>query len=164
MQKKNKRAVELRRRRELEKRTSRWTVGLAVSGSVSGLLPTAGVPLLRLLAEESGLRTVLSKALHRTGFSPGYDRGQVVTDLAVGLGLGAVSVTAAAGVLQQAAVACGPVPTAVTAWRVVEELDAAMLDKIATARAVHRRRVWAALAARPEGFPWLQVAGKTWTG
>jgi hypothetical protein len=29
---------------------------------------------------------------------------------------------------------------------------------------VQRRKVWAALATRPEGFPWLEVAGHTWDG
>jgi hypothetical protein len=29
---------------------------------------------------------------------------------------------------------------------------------------VQRREVWAALAARPAGFPWLEVAGQVWDG
>ncbi|HET6481781.1 MAG TPA: IS1380 family transposase, partial [Actinoplanes sp.] len=44
------------------------------------------------------------------------------------------------------------------------ELDEAALGRLAAARAAQRRKVWAALAARPAGFPWLQVAGKVWDG
>ena len=60
-----------------------------------------GVPLLRLLAEESGLRAGLSKAL-RKDFHPAHDRGQVVTDVAVALAHGAGRVTPAASVQHQA--------------------------------------------------------------
>jgi hypothetical protein len=43
---------------------------LDMAGSTSGLIPAVGVPLLRLLAEESGLRAGLSKALARNGSTP----------------------------------------------------------------------------------------------
>jgi hypothetical protein len=36
--------------------------------------------------------------------------------------------------------------------------------RLAAARAAQRRGVWAALAARPAGFPWLEVAGHAWDG
>src|SRR5262249_28814925 len=51
-----------------------------------------------------------------------------------------------------------------TAWRVFEKLDDAALAKISKVRAAHRRTIWARLAARAEGFPWVQVAGHTWRG
>jgi hypothetical protein len=70
LRKKNQRVKDLRRRRELEQRTTRWTTSLHLAGSTTGLVPAVGVPLLRLLAEESGLRAGLSKALYRAGFSP----------------------------------------------------------------------------------------------
>ena len=38
---------------------------------------------LRLLAERTGLRTGLSTAMTRRGFTPVYDRGQLLVDLAV---------------------------------------------------------------------------------
>ena len=44
-----------------------------LAGSTTGLVPAVGVPLLRLLAEESGLRAGLSKALAHKRFSPAYD-------------------------------------------------------------------------------------------
>jgi hypothetical protein len=95
-----------------------------MAGSTSGLIPAAGVPLLRLLAEESGLRAGLSKALARNGFNPGHDRGQVVTDVAVALAHGAGNVAAAAGVLEQARVVCGPAASTATLWRAFNDLDA----------------------------------------
>jgi phosphate/sulfate permease len=137
---------------------------LELAGSTTGLVPAVGVPLLRLLAQESGLRSGLSKALHRKDFHPVHDRGQVVTDVAVALAHGARNVAAAAAVLARAQVVCGPAASTATIWRAFAELDEPALARVAAARAAQRRRVWAALAARPDGFPWLQVAGHTWHG
>lgn len=135
-----------------------------MTGSADGLIPAVGVPLLRLLAEESGLRAALSKALTRNGFSPSHDRGQVVTDVAVALAHGATNVAAAVDVLHQSQVVCGPTASAATVWRAFDELDEAAMDRLAAARAAHRRQVWTALTQRPDGFPWVNVAGRTWTG
>ena len=148
----------------MERRTTEWTASLDMAGSTAGLIPAVGVPLLRLLAQESGLRAGMSKALQRKDFHPVHDRGQVVTDVAVALAHGATNVAAAARVLDQAEVVCGPAASPATVWRVFADLDAAALARLAAARAAQRRRVWAALAARPEGFPWLQVAGHDWDG
>jgi hypothetical protein len=118
---------------------------LDLAGSTSGLIPATGVPLLRLLAEQSGLQAGLSKALARNGFNPVHDRGQVVTDVAVALAHGASNVAAAARTLQQAQVVCGPAASTATLWRVFDELDEAALARLAAARATQRRKVWAAL-------------------
>jgi len=135
-----------------------------MTGGASGLIAAAGAPLLRLLAEESGLRAELSKTLTRSGFFPGHDRGQVLIDVAVALGLGATSVAGAVDVLNQSKAALQKVASTPTTWRAFEQLDAAALAKIAKVRAAHRRAVWARLAARPDGFPWVRVAGHTWQG
>jgi hypothetical protein len=87
-----------------------------------------------------------------------------VTDVAVALAHGARNVAAATDVLGQAQVVCGPAASTATVWRVFAELDEPALAAIAVARAAQRREVWAALAARPGGFPWLQVAGHAWDG
>jgi hypothetical protein len=137
---------------------------LDMAGSTSGLIPAVGVPLLRLLAEESGLRAGLSKALARNGFNPGHDRGQVVTDVAAALAHGASNVAAATRMLEQAQVVCGPTASTATLWRVFNELDEAALVAVGAARAAQRRTVWAILADRPAGFPWLEVAGQVWDG
>ena len=164
LRKKIKRAIELKRRRRLEKRTSRWAQGLELTGGAAGLIAAAGAPLLRLLAEESGLRAGLSKALARSGFVPGHDRGQVLVDVAVALGLGATSVGGAVDVLSQSRAVLQTVASSPTAWRAFAELDAAALARIAKVRAAHRRAIWARLAARPGGFPWVDVAGQVWQG
>jgi hypothetical protein len=160
LRKKIKRAIERKRRRRLEKRTSRWSHRLELTGGASGLIGAVGAPLLRLLAEESGLRAALSTALTRPGFVPGHDRGQVLIDMAVALGLGATSVAAAVTTLQRSQAALVTVASTPTAWRAFEELDATTLAKIAKVRAAHRRAMWAQFAARPEGFPWVRVAGQ----
>jgi hypothetical protein len=119
-----------------------------------------------LLAEKSGLRAGLPGALGRLrpDFAPGYDRGQVLVDLAVALGLGATSVAGAVHTLQASQAALLQVASSPTAWPAVAELDAAALAAVAKARAAHRRGMWARLAARPGGFPWVRVAGQSWTG
>jgi Transposase DDE domain group 1 len=58
----------------------------------------------------------------------------------------------------------GPVPSNPTVWRALAEVGRLQLSRINTAVTVFRRRWWGLLAARPEGFPWLQVAGLELTG
>ncbi|HKT00985.1 MAG TPA: IS1380 family transposase [Rugosimonospora sp.] len=164
MPRKIKRAIERKRRRRLAKRTSAWSQGLELTGGACGLIGAVGAPLLRLLAEESGLRAALSGALTRSGFVPGHDRGQVLIDVAVALGLGATSVAGAVEVLRQSLAVLQTVASAPTAWRALEELDTDALARVAKARAAQRRLVWARLAARPDGFPWVAVAGQVWHG
>jgi hypothetical protein len=164
LRKKIKRAIERKRRRRLEKRTSRWAQRLEMTGGASGLIAAAGAPLLRLLAEESGLRAGISTALTRSGFVPGHDRGQVLIDVAVALGLGATSVAGAVDLLRQSQAVLQTVASSPTVWRAFEELDDTAMVKIAKVRAVHRRGMWTRLAARADGFPWVQVAGHIWHG
>jgi hypothetical protein len=86
---------------------------LELTGGASGLIGAVGAPLLRLLAEESGLRAGLSKELTQSGFVPGHDRGQALIDVAVALGLGATSVAT----LRQSQVALTTVASTPTTWR-----------------------------------------------
>lgn len=133
---------------------------------VTGLIDAVGVPLLRLLAERSGLRGGLSAALARCrpDFVPDHDRGQVLVDVAVALGLGAVSVAGATATLHACQAVLGQVASTPTAWRAINELDGKALTAVAAARAAHRRGIWRRLQSRPGGFPWVQAAGMTWTG
>ncbi len=156
----------MRRRLLVAQRAAAWARGLRLATGVSGLIDAVGAPLLRLLAERSGLRAGLSATLGRLrpDFAPGHDRGQVLVDVAVALGLGATSVAGAMHRLQSCQAVLGQVASSPTAWRALSELDSAALAAIATARAAHRRMMWARLSARPGGFPWVRVAGQTWTG
>jgi hypothetical protein len=67
--------------------------------------------------QESGLRSGLSKALQRKDFHPVHDRGQVMTDVAVALAYGATNVAAAARMLADAQIVCGPAASPATVWR-----------------------------------------------
>jgi hypothetical protein len=73
-------------------------------------------------------------------------------------------VAGAVAVLEQSRAVLQMVASSPTAWRAFAELDAAALARVAAARAAQRRGMWAALAARPGGFPWVEVAGQTWQG
>jgi hypothetical protein len=160
------RAKRLRRKRRVEQHASAWTRGLALTTGACGLIGAVGAALLRLLAERSGLRSGLSAVLGRLrpDFVPEHDRGQVLVDVAVALGLGAVSVAGAVDRLSISRAVLGQVASTPTMWRALTELDASALGVVAKARAAHRRSMWARLVARPGGFPWLRVAEQTWTG
>jgi hypothetical protein len=135
-----------------------------MSGGGAGLIDAAGVPLIRLLSEECGLRPGLSKALARPGFVSGHDRGQVLIDAAIGLIMGARSVRGVTGALSGSQHVTGPTASAPTMWRMFEELDQNALDQVMKARAVHRRAIWTRLTERAAGFPWVEVAGHVWDG
>jgi hypothetical protein len=125
--------------------------------ALTGLLP------LRLLAERSGLTAEISAAMRRRDHDPDYDRGQVLLDLGlVQLAGGqAISDFQALAHLQQV---IGPVASTPTVWRSLNETDALRVTRIHQAVCRFRRRWWGLLAARPEGFPWLMVAGRELTG
>jgi len=54
----------------------------------------------------------------------------------------------------------GPIASTPTAWRFLNEADEETLGRLVRAVAGFRRPWWGLLAARPEGFPWLTVAGR----
>src|SRR4029078_9897530 len=62
---------------------SSWAERLGLVGDEARLVGSAGALPLRLLAERAGLRAGLSAAMTRRGFTPLYDRGQLLGDLAV---------------------------------------------------------------------------------
>jgi hypothetical protein len=116
----------------------------------------AGGVHLQLLAEKTGLPGELNHAMRRSGFHPVHPRGRVLTDLACAIVLGAVAVSDIAVLDHQGAV-LGPVASAPTTWRALDEVDELRLKRIALARAKVRKRVWGLLASRPAGFPWITV-------
>jgi hypothetical protein len=139
------------------KRTS-WSAGLSVTGDGSGVVAHAGSVGLRLLADRTGLSAELSKALARRSFVPVHDRGRVLVDVAVMIADGGEAI-ADIDVLRHQAQVLGPVASAPTVWRALDEITGARLTKIATARARVRRHVWALLAAAPGGIGVSTVAG-----
>jgi hypothetical protein len=110
-----------------------------------------------MLADNTGLTGVLSKALRRRGFVPVHDRGRVLTDTAVCIADGGRALSDLAALRDQAEL-FGPVASDPTLWRALEEIDADQRERIATARAKTRRRVWTLIEARHGGIPASRVA------
>jgi hypothetical protein len=134
---------------------------VAVGGK--GLVGHAGAVLLRQCADRTGLTEALNAVLPR-GSGPGWwDRGTVLVCLATAIVLGATSMSDIGLLAHQALVFADP-PSEATVRRALAELDDTALRRIAKARARVRARVWDLLARRPQGFPWLTVAGKLLTG
>jgi len=97
------------------------------------------------------------------GFNPLYDRGQVLVDLAVAQILGGEAISDFQG-LRHLAPVIGPVPSTPTVWRALAEIGELQLSRANAAVTSFRRHWWGLLADRPEGFPWLSVAGRELTG
>ena len=107
---------------------------------------------MRLLAERSGLRAGLSAAMHRRGFDPVYDRGQVLIDMALVQVLGGEAISDFQG-LRHLAPVIGPVASTPTVWRALSEAGPLQLAQLNTAVTSFRRHWWGLLGERPEGFP-----------
>lgn len=98
----------------------------------------------------------LSKAMVRRSFVPVHDRGQVLTDVAVMLADGGEAISDI-NVLRHQSQVLGPVASAPTVWRTLDQLTPARLGKIQIARARTRRHVWSQLKAAG-GIPASRVA------
>jgi hypothetical protein len=142
---------------------SSWADGLELVGDDDRLVGFAGVLPLRLLAERTGLRAGLSAAMARPGFDPVYDRGQVLIDIALMLVLGGAAISDFPG-LRHLAPVIGSVPSTPTVWRALSEVGELQLTRLNAAVTAFRRHWWGLLAERPEGFPWLKVAGRELSG
>ena len=136
-------------------RTS-WSAGLSVSGDGVGVVAHTGSIALRMMAERTGLVKHLSKAMVRRSFVPVHDRGQVLADVAVMLADGGEAISDI-NVLRHQSQVLGPVASAPTVWRTLDQLTPARLGKIQSARARTRRRVWSLLEAAG-GVPASEVA------
>ena len=102
------------------KRTS-WSAGLSVTADGVGVVAHAGSVGLRLLADRVGLTDELSKAMARRLFVPVHDRGRVLVDVAVMLAGGGEAI-ADIDVLRHQAPVLGPVASAPTVWRTLDEV------------------------------------------
>jgi hypothetical protein len=142
---------------------SSWADRLELVGDDDRLVGSAGALPVRLLAERTGLRAGLSTAMTRRGFTPLYDRGQLLVDLAMAQLLGGEAISDFQG-LRHLAPVIGPIPSTPTVWRALNAVGELQLARINTAVTTFRRHWWGLLAARPGGFPWLKVAGRELTG
>ena len=125
-----------------------WSSGLSVSADGTGVVAHAGSIAVRLLADRCGLTKELSKATARRSFAPFHDRGQVLVDVAVMLADGGEAI-GDINVLGHQGQVLGPVASAPTVWRALDELTPAVLKRIEVARARVRRHVWAQLPDLP---------------
>jgi Transposase DDE domain group 1 len=87
------------------------------------------------------------------------DRGMTLVSMAAAIALGATSMSDVE-VLAQLGPVLGAAPSDTTVRRTLELACPRTLRRIAKARA----HVWKLIAARPGGFPWPEIAGKTLTG
>jgi hypothetical protein len=140
----------------------KWGSRLSVTADAKGLVGHAGVVLPRRAADVVGLTSGLSAALAVPGRSPGWDRGRVLVDLACAITLGATSLVDIEVLKHQAVLY--DAPSDATVRRALEEVDAAAMRRVARARRDARGRAWVLLAARPEGFPQVEVAGRVLEG
>src|SRR5216683_516618 len=115
------------------------------------------------LPDRAGLTGTLGAALARAGKVPLVDRGVALVSMAVAIALGATSMTDITVLAHQEQV-FGAAPSDTTVRRTLELADPRTLDKIARVRAAVRAHVWSLIAARPAGFPWLNIAGKLLAG
>ena len=143
-------------------KATKWSSKLSVRADGKGLVGHAGVVLTRRTAEVTGLTSALSAALAVDGRSPGWDRGQVFVDLACAITLGAASIVDIEVLRHQSALFDSP--SDATVRRGLDELDGKAARRVARARRDVRGHVWALLAARPEGFPQVSVAGRELSG
>jgi hypothetical protein len=143
-------------------KATKWSSKLSVTADGKGLIGHAGVVLSRRTADAVGLTSALSAALSVPDRSPGWDRGQVLVDLACAITLGATSIREIEVLRHQAALFAAP--SDATVRRALDELDEAAVRRIARARRTVRDHVWRLLAARPEGFPQVSVAGRRLSG
>lgn len=140
-----------------------WARDLELTGDDERLVAHAGILPLRLLAGRLGLVGGLSAAMRRRGFEPVYDRGQVLVDAALMLIDGGEAISDFQSLAHLAPV-IGPVPSTPTVWRALNDIGDLQLARINAAVTEFRRHWWGLLSARPEGFPWLKVAGTELTG
>ena len=117
---------------------------LLVTADGTNVVGHAGARLLSDLADACGLTDGLSAAMAPTKTRRrGHDRGQVLADLAVMIADGGDAISDLV-VLRNQPELFGEVASTPTAWRTLEAVDVAALQRIALARAAARKKVWEA--------------------
>jgi hypothetical protein len=115
---------------------------LLVTADGVNVVGHAGARVLSDLSDATGLTEGLSVAMASTKLRRrGHDRGQVVVDLAVMIADGGDAISDLA-VLRDQPELFGAVASTPTAWRTLEAIDTAALERIALARAAARKKVW----------------------
>ena len=137
---------------------------IIVSADGAGVVSHVGSRLLAGLADRSGLTGAFSDAL--AGLRErrsGHDPGRVMTDLAVLLADGGRCISDLA-VLRDQPVLFGPVASTATAWRVLDQIDTAALNRLRAARALAREQLWAQRAETVGPVGGYSGGGRVWPG
>jgi hypothetical protein len=146
-------------------KTTGWQRGLKVTGGGTGVVSHAGLPLVRALADNTGLTAGLSRAL-ADGRLVAHDRGRVLADLACAITDGGEAVSDFRVMGGQDEV-FGPVASVPTVWRTLSEIargGEATAGRVAVAVAGARAAAWAAIASRHGGLPGIRMADKMLDG
>jgi hypothetical protein len=137
---------------------------ITVTADGAGVVSHVGSRLLAGLADRSGLTGAFSDAL--AGLRErrsGHDPGRVMTDLAVLLADGGRCLSDLA-VLRDQQVLFGPVASTATAWRVLDQIDTAALNRLRAARALAREQLWAQRAETAGPIGGYSGGGRVWPG
>ncbi|MEV8518045.1 IS1380 family transposase [Dactylosporangium sp. NPDC051484] len=132
---------------------------IVVSADGRGVVGHAGARLLADVAEVTGLTSACGDALaglrQRRGV---HDPGRVAVDIAVMLADGGEAISDLA-VLRDQTQLFGPVASDPTAWRLLSDMDSAVLSRLHAARAQARELAWAQRAETRGGLPRVTAAG-----
>jgi hypothetical protein len=138
---------------------------LVVTADGEGVVSHAGLAVLRLLADRSGLTGGLSGALATPRLLV-HDRGRVFADVACAVAGGARAISDCRVLADQSEL-FGPVASVPTVWRALEEFGAGgEHTRAGVTAAVNRARGWAweQVEARHGSIPALGVADRTLPG
>ncbi len=142
-----------------------WSRGLEVTADGEGVVSHAGLAVLRLLADRSGLTAGLSGALASPRLLL-HDRGRVLTDLSCAIADGARVISDFRAMTDQQEL-FGPVASVPTAWRTLDEIAESgkpARERIAAAVDMARRWAWTRIEARHGAIPGIRIADKVLEG
>jgi hypothetical protein len=137
---------------------------ITVTTDGAAVMSHVGSRLLAGMADCSGLTVALSDAL--SGLRErrsAHDPGRVLADLAVLLADGGRSISDLA-VLRDQPMLFGSVASPATAWRVLDRIDSAALNRMRAARARAREQLWAQPAETVGPFGGHRAGCRIWPG
>ncbi len=142
-----------------------WSKSLEVTGDGEGIVSHAGLAVLRLLADKTGLTSGLSRALASPRLLV-HDRGRVTADLACAIADGS-EVISGFRVMTDQKELFGLVASVPTTWRTLDEIAAGgprALARITRSVNAARRRAWVAIEGRHGALPGVRIVDKVLQG
>jgi Transposase DDE domain group 1 len=137
---------------------------ITVTADGQGVASHAGTRLLGDLADAVGLSAAFADALAGLRERRScHDSGRVLVDVAVMLADGGEAISDLAVLRDQPAL-FGSVASTATAWRVLDSVDGAVLDRLRHARASARERAWLLRAEAGRDLPATSAGGRDWPG